>query len=496
MRTYIQINPADNVVVAVKDLQTGASLDINGRTIVVLQDIPAGHKVALQDFKEGDHIIKYGAPIGHAREVITTGSWVNEKNIKTNLEGLREYEFNPQPIPEQPSRKSLSFNGYRRKNGEVGIRNEIWVIPTVGCVNGITHRLADRLRQETQGTGVDAIVAFPHNYGCSQLGDDHENTRKILRDMVLHPNAGAVLVVGLGCENNQVGAFREMLGNYDTERIRFMETQKVDDELETGMELLRKLYAIASQDKRTDIPLSELRVGLKCGGSDGFSGITANPLLGVFSDFLVAQGGTTVLTEVPEMFGAEGFLMDRCIDRDVFVKAEQMINGFKEYFISHNEVVYDNPSPGNKQGGITTLEDKSCGCVQKGGTAPIMDVIGYGDPVVTKGLNMLYGPGNDLVSATAMTAAGAHLILFSTGRGTPFSAPAPTLKISTNTPLAEKKAGWIDFNTGVIADGEKTIDEAAKDLLDLVIRVASGEQTKAEKHGFREISIFKDGVVL
>ena len=496
MRTYIQINPADNVVVAVKDLQTGASLDINGRTIVVLQDIPAGHKVALQDFKEGDHIIKYGAPIGHAREVITTGSWVNEKNIKTNLEGLREYEFNPQPIPEQPSRKSLSFNGYRRKNGEVGIRNEIWVIPTVGCVNGITHRLADRLRQETQGTGVDAIVAFPHNYGCSQLGDDHENTRKILRDMVLHPNAGAVLVVGLGCENNQVGAFREMLGNYDTERIRFMETQKVDDELETGMELLRKLYAIASQDKRTDIPLSELRVGLKCGGSDGFSGITANPLLGVFSDFLVAQGGTTVLTEVPEMFGAEGFLMDRCIDRDVFVKAEQMINGFKEYFISHNEVVYDNPSPGNKQGGITTLEDKSCGCVQKGGTAPIMDVIGYGDPVVTKGLNMLYGPGNDLVSATAMTAAGAHLILFSTGRGTPFSAPAPTLKISTNTPLAQKKSGWIDFNTGVIADGEKTIDEAAKDLLDLVIRVASGEQTKAEKHGFREISIFKDGVVL
>ena len=311
MRTYIQINPADNVVVAVKDLQTGVSLDINGRTIVVLQDIPAGHKVALQDFKEGDHVIKYGAPIGHAREVITTGSWVNEKNIKTNLEGLREYEFNPQPIPEQPSGKSLSFKGYRRKNGEVGIRNEIWVIPTVGCVNGITHRLADRLRQETQGTGVDAIVAFPHNYGCSQLGDDHENTRKILRDMVLHPNAGAVLVVGLGCENNQVGAFREMLGNYDTERIRFMETQKVDDELETGMELLRKLYAIASQDKRTDIPLSELRVGLKCGGSDGFSGITANPLLGVFSDFLVAQGGTTVLTEVPEMFGAETILMNR-----------------------------------------------------------------------------------------------------------------------------------------------------------------------------------------
>ena len=496
MRTYIQINPADNVVVAVKNLQTGVSLDINGRTIVVLQDIPAGHKVALQDFKEGDHVIKYGAPIGHAREVITTGSWVNEKNIKTNLEGLREYEFNPQPIPEQPSGKSLSFKGYRRKNGEVGIRNEIWVIPTVGCVNGITHRLADRLRQETQGTGVDAIVAFPHNYGCSQLGDDHENTRKILRDMVLHPNAGAVLVVGLGCENNQVGAFREMLGNYDTERIRFMETQKVDDELETGMELLRKLYAIASQDKRTDIPLSELHVGLKCGGSDGFSGITANPLLGVFSDFLVAQGGTTVLTEVPEMFGAEGFLMDRCIDRDVFVKAEHMINGFKEYFISHNEVVYDNPSPGNKQGGITTLEDKSCGCVQKGGSAPIVDVVGYGEQVHARGLNLLNGPGNDLVSATALTAAGAQLVLFTTGRGTPFGAPAPTLKIATNTPLAEKKKGWIDFNAGTIADGSQSIGEAGAALYALVLDVASGKQTRTEQKGYREISIFKDGVVL
>ena len=300
MRTYIQINPADNVAVAVEDLHTGMSLDINGKTVVVRQDIPAGHKVALQDFEEGDYIVKYGAPIGHARMAIAAGCWVNEKNIKTNLEGLREYEFNPQPIPAQPSRASLAFKGYRRKNGNVGIRNEVWIIPTVGCVNGIA-----------QGAGVDAIVAFPHNYGCSQLGDDHENTRKILRDMVLHPNAGAVLVVGLGCENNQVGAFRKLLGEYDTERIRFMETQKVDDELEAGMALLRELYAVASQDERTDVPLGELRVGLKCGGSDGFSGITANPLLGVFSDYLVAQGGTSVLTEVPEMFGAETILMNR-----------------------------------------------------------------------------------------------------------------------------------------------------------------------------------------
>lgn len=311
-----------------------------------------------------------------------------------------------------------------------------------------------------------------------------------------HPNAAAVLVLHLGCENLQHDQFVEELGEYDHDRVKFLTCQEVDDEFTAARDILKELAAYAGQFKREPIPVSDLVVGMKCGGSDGLSGITANPTIGRFSDMMGQRGGSTVLTEVPEMFGAEGFLMDRCINHDVFVKAEHMINGFKDYFISHNEVVYDNPSPGNKQGGITTLEDKSCGCVQKGGTAPIMDVIGYGDPVVTKGLNMLYGPGNDLVSATAMTAAGAHLILFSTGRGTPFSAPAPTLKISTNTPLAQKKSGWIDFNTGVIADGEKTIDEAAKDLLDLVIRVASGEQTKAEKHGFREISIFKDGVVL
>ena len=495
MRTYIQINPADNVVVAVKNLQTGVSLDINGRTIVVLQDIPAGHKVALQDFKEGDHVIKYGAPIGHAREVITTGSWVNEKNIKTNLEGLREYEFNPQPIPEQPSGKSLSFKGYRRKNGEVGIRNEIWVIPTVGCVNGITHRLADRLRQETQGTGVDAIVAFPHNYGCSQLGDDHENTRKILRDMVLHPNAGAVLVVGLGCENNQVGAFREMLGNYDTERIRFMETQKVDDELETGMELLRKLYAIASQDKRTDIPLSELHVGLKCGGSDGFSGITANPLLGVFSDFLVAQGGTTVLTEVPEMFGAETILMDRAADRRVFDGTVSLINDFKRYFRRFDQPIYENPSPGNKKGGITTLEEKSLGCVQKGGAQPVVDVLTYAQPVTKPGLNLLQAPGNDLVAASALALSGCQLVLFTTGRGTPFGSFVPTMKISTNTQLAEFKANWIDFNAGTLVEDEEP-QAVLERFIGKVLATAGGERLKHEETGFKEIAIFKTGVTL
>ena len=454
----------------------------NDTVKVCLQD---GHKYARRAIHKGQPVIKYGFPIGIATADIAPGERVHCHNLRTALGGARDYTYTPKfqyPAP----LSQATIDGFARPGGQVGIRNDIWIVPTVGCVNSIARALADR---------TDAI-ALTHPYGCSQLGDDLAVTQKVLAGLVHHPNAGGVLVLGLGCENNNIPEFKKILGDCDSRRVRFLNCQDCADELEKGVAIIRELQALAATDQRCALPVSKLKIGLKCGGSDGLSGITANPTIGRFSDMMGQRGGSTVLTEVPEMFGAEGFLMDRCIDRDVFVKAEQMINGFKEYFISHNEVVYDNPSPGNKQGGITTLEDKSCGCVQKGGTAPIMDVIGYGDPVVTKGLNMLYGPGNDLVSATAMTAAGAHLILFSTGRGTPFSAPAPTLKISTNTPLAEKKGGWIDFNTGVIADGEKTIDEAAKDLLDLVIRVASGEQTKAEKHGFREISIFKDGVVL
>lgn len=495
MKTYIQIHPADNVAVAVKELPEGSSVEIGGQTLVVRQTIPAGHKIALADLQTGDLIYKYGAPIGHAREPIAAGSWVNEKNIKTNLDGLREYTFTPQAIPQQPAPASLTFRGYRRKNGEVGIRNELWIIPTVGCVNGIANRLADELRRETQGAGIDAIVAFPHNYGCSQLGNDHENTRKILRNMVLHPNAGAVLVVGLGCENNQVSAFRELLGHYDPERIRFMETQKIDDEMKAGMKLLRELYAIASKDRRTEIPLSELHVGLKCGGSDGFSGITANPLLGAFSDFLAAQGGTTVLTEVPEMFGAETILMGRCQSQAVFDKTVHLINDFKSYFIENKQPIYENPSPGNKAGGISTLEEKSLGCTQKSGSSAVRDVLLYGDRLATKGLNLLSAPGNDLVASTALAASGCHLVLFTTGRGTPFGTFVPTLKVSTNSTLFMRKPNWIDFNAGSLLEGESR-EELCQRFIRFILDIASGQPTNNEKNGYREIAIFKSGVTL
>ena len=492
---YLRINPADNVAVAIVNLPAGEYLSVDGIEITLNEDIPAGHKFALKNFSEGENVIKYGYPIGHALMAKKQGDWMNETNIKTNLAGLLEYTYNPIQVSLDIPHKDLTFKGYRRKNGDVGVRNEIWIIPTVGCVNGIIGQLAEGLRRETAGKGVDAIVAFPHNYGCSQLGDDHENTKKILRDMVLHPNAGAVLVVGLGCENNQPDVFREFLGEYDKDRVKFMVTQKVGDEYEEGMEILRELYAKVSKDERTDVPLSELRVGLKCGGSDGFSGITANPLLGMFSDFLIAQGGTSVLTEVPEMFGAETILMNRCSDEGLFEQTVHLINDFKEYFLSHGEPVGENPSPGNKAGGISTLEEKALGCTQKCGKSYVSGVMPYGERLQKKGLNLLSAPGNDLVAATTLAACGCHMVLFTTGRGTPFGTFVPTMKISTNSNLAKNKPGWIDFNAGeLIENGD--FENMTEEIFKLLIDIASGRQTKNEQNGYRDISIFKDGVIM
>ena len=493
---YLKINPADNVVVAITDLKAGEIISDEGADVVLKEDVPAGHKVTLKNLAEGENVIKYGYPIGHVRQDVEAGKWINENQIQTNLSGLLEYTYNPVKVELDIPQKNLTFKGYRRKNGEVGIRNEVWIIPTVGCVNGIVNQLATNLRKETNGEGVDAIVAFPHNYGCSQLGDDHENTKKILRDMVKHPNAGAVLVVGLGCENNQPDVFREFIGEYDEERVKFMISQKVEgDEVEAGMSLLREIYAKAKEDKREEVPLSELRVGLKCGGSDGFSGITANPLLGMFSDFLVAQGGTSVLTEVPEMFGAETILMDRCRTKELFDQTVSLINDFKEYFLSHGEPVGENPSPGNKAGGISTLEDKALGCTQKCGKAYVDGVMAYGDRLQVKGLNLLSAPGNDLVASTALASCGCHIVLFTTGRGTPFGTFVPPMKISTNSNLAKNKPSWIDFNAGVIVENEP-MEKTCERFIDYIIRVASGEQVNNEKKDYREISIFKNGVTL
>ena len=493
MTNVLKINPADNVVVAIQPQSAGAVIEVDGKAITVPEDVPAGHKIAIADIAAGENVIKYGFPIGHAREDKKAGAWMNEHNIKTNLAGLLSYEYHPQEVVLNIPDEKRTFMGYRRKDGQVGIRNEVWIIPTVGCVNGIVNRLAERLRAET---GAKNIFAFPHNYGCSQLGDDHENTKKILRDMVHHPNAGVVLVVGLGCENNQPDVFEQFCGEYDHERGRFVVSQKIEgDEVAYCMPILRELYALTQQDKREECPLSELRVGLKCGGSDGFSGITANPLLGVFSDYLVAQGGTTVLTEVPEMFGAETILMNRCADRHLFDQTVSLINDFKDYFLSHGEPVGENPSPGNKAGGISTLEDKALGCTQKCGKSLVRGVLPYGERLQVKGLNLLSAPGNDLVASTALASAGCHMVLFTTGRGTPFGTYVPTMKVSTNSGLFRNKPQWIDFNAGVIAEGEP-MEAVAKRFTDYVIAVANGTETNNERNGYHEIAIFKTGVTL
>lgn len=494
--SFLKINPADSVVVCLRAMKAGETVSADGKVITLLQDIPAGHKVLIEDKNEGEDIIKYGYPIGHAKKNLKAGEWVNENNLKTNLAGTLEYTYNPVDDKLSIAKGNRTFKGYVRKNGDVGVRNEIWVVPTVGCVNGIAERVAKQLEEETKLEGIDAVHAWHHNYGCSQLSEDHEATRKVLRDIVLHPNAGAVLVLSLGCENNQPEDFMAMLGDYDKDRIKLVVTQRVEgDEVEECMNVLRNLYAIAKNDCREDVPVSKLRVGLKCGGSDGFSGITANPLEGEFSDWLVAQGGTSILTEVPEMFGAETILMNRCETRELFDKTVSLINNFKNYFLSHGEPVGENPSPGNKAGGISTLEDKALGCTQKCGRAPVSGVLEYGDRLQTTGLNLLSAPGNDLVASTALAAAGCHIVLFSTGRGTPFGTFVPTMKISTNSNLYNNKNNWIDFNAGQLVDG-KSMMELVPEFIDKVLAVASGEQAQNEKNGYREISIFKNGVTL
>lgn len=487
----IQIHPRDNVAVALEEIKKGETLEQYG--VSAGEDIARGHKIALRQIKSGEAVVKYGCDIGVAREDIAAGAWVHTHNVRTGLSESADYSYSHKQY-QLPEVSPRTFSGYRRDDGRAAIRNEIWILPTVGCVNGVAMTLA-RENQSLVNGSIDGVYAFTHPFGCSQMGDDHAQTRRLLAALARHPNAGAVLIVGLGCENLTLEQFKTELGNWDDKRVKFLVCQEVDDEIATGSAMLGELAEYAGRFTREPIPASELVVGMKCGGSDGLSGITANPTVGRFSDRLIALGGSTVLTEVPEMFGAESILLDRCENNGVYEKAVKMLSDFKQYFVSHGQVVYENPSPGNKAGGITTLEDKSCGCVQKGGSAQIVDVLSYGEAVTKKGLNMLSGPGNDLVSATALTAAGAHLILFTTGRGTPFGAPAPTLKISTNTPLFENKGGWIDFNAGTVAAGE-SLDAAGERLLDYVLEVASGQQTCAEKKGYREISVFKDGVVL
>jgi altronate hydrolase len=502
MNSWIRLHPKDHVVIVLRDFNKGETLTVDtgelsaNRQIVLLDDVPKGHKILTESVRAGEHILKFGYSIGLAKEDISAGSWVHTHNMGTGLKGFLDYTFDPaSQVPPTVVESKQTFQGYVRANGDIGIRNEIWIINTVGCINKTCELLAKRAGVLYDGR-VEGIYHFAHPFGCSQLGDDLKHTQKLLASLVQHPNAAGVLVVGLGCENNQIDSFKEVLGEFDPQRVLFMKSQEVEDELETGLELIEQLVAYAEQYERQPVPLSKLKLGLKCGGSDGLSGITANPLVGRMSDRLIGKGGSTILTEVPEMFGAETILMNRAADELVFHKIVDLVNDFKQYFIRHDQEIYENPSPGNKAGGISTLEEKSLGCTQKGGHAIVNDVVPYGERISQSGLNLLEAPGNDLVSVTALTAAGAHIVLFTTGRGTPFGGPVPTVKISTNSELAARKKNWIDFNAGQLLE-DKSMDAVSDELWEQLLKIASGEvQTKNEQNGFKEIAIFKDGVIL
>ena len=493
MNDLVRITPKDSAAVALRPLKAGETAGQDEWQVILREDIPMGHKAALRDIRKGEAVIKYGYPIGEAVEDIPAGAHIHTHNLRTLLHGEQAYEWHPAD-PQVRKTEPAVFRGYPRKKGRPGIRNELWILPTVGCVNDVAKALAQKA-QTLAGGSVEGVYAFPHPYGCSQLGDDQDNTRKVLANLATHPNAGGVLLLGLGCENSGIDRIRPYMGDYDPDRIRFLVCQETEDELETGMKLLGELAERMREDRRCDCGADQLVIGLKCGGSDGLSGITANPTIGVFSDLLTGMGGTTILTEVPEMFGAETILMNRCENRELFAKTVELINGFKRYFEASGMPVYENPSPGNKAGGITTLEDKALGCTQKSGFSPVRGVLAYAEKAETAGLNLLSAPGNDLVASTALAVSGAQMVLFSTGRGTPFGCPVPTVKIASNTPLAQKKRNWIDFDAGRLLDG-MTLEELGRELLETVLETASGRQTKNERNGFHDLAIFKQGVTL
>lgn len=502
MDDIIKIDQKDNVVVATKDITKNQTISIENEVIKTLNEIPQGHKIAMEDIDQGDKIKKYGSVIGEAKANIRKGEWVHSHNLQTRLKGKVDYSFKREEYSLPSCDESYYIEGFERKNGRVGIRNEIWIINNVGCINKVSEKIASIANSKYKGqlrkNKIEGVYAFPHPFGCSQLGGDLENTRKLLASLVHHPNAAGVLVMGLGCENNTMEQFKNVLGDFPEGRVEFLTLQDVKNGEEVALNKIAKLINYSAQFHRKSLPVSKLKIGLKCGGSDSFSGITANPLLGRFSDKLLGCGGSSILSEVPEMFGAEQILMNRAKNKIIFNKIVKLINNFKDYYLDHDQNIYENPSPGNKEGGITTLEEKSLGNIEKGGKGKIVDVIDYGERIQKdeSGLYLLASPGNDLVSTTALAAAGAQLVLFTTGRGTPFGGPVPTVKISTNSELYKKKKNWIDFNAGIILE-DLSFKKAENIFFEYILDVCSGKKkTINEIENYREIAIFKTGVTL
>lgn len=467
MKDCIVINDKDNV----------------GVCLTETDNIPAGHKVALCDINKDDFVIKYGQIIGRATQFIPKGSWVHSHNLRSHLDEKMEYEYNYKAF--NPEIKAGTFLGYKRDKGRAGIRNEIYIIPTVGCVNNVCMRVEKLCQKYVKGS-IDGIFALTHQFGCSQLGEDNDNIKKLLCSVALNPNASYVLFVGLGCENNGLDGIKEYLKPFNRDNIAYFNCQEVEDDVSYAVDIIKGFADKVKDLKREEVSLKELCIGLKCGGSDGYSGLTANPLVGTITDKFVSLGASAILTEVPEMFGAEQLLMNKCKDKQVFVKYKEMIENFKAYYTDNGFPVYENPSPGNKKGGITTLEEKSLGCVEKAGSTEIVDVLEYGELVTKSGVSVLNAPGNDLIASTALAASGCQIVLFTTGRGTPFSTFVPTMKIATNDRLSNFKSNWIDFNA---------FSMNAEGLFDIIMSTVNGVY-KCKNEDQREIAFYKTGVTL
>lgn len=494
----LQIHAIDNVAVALCALERGVVVHGAFGTVTLADDVPQGHKMALSAIAAGMAVTKYGLPIGKARCAIAAGAHVHGHNLATALTGEVAYAAPAAVVAAAGVPSSRTWQGYVRADGRAATRNEVWILPSVGCV-GLT---AEQVAREANARHaaliaagrIDGVMAFAHPHGCSQLGDDLDGTRALLAGLAANPNAAGVLLLGLGCESNQLADLLAAIPQSVRGKVRVLSSQAAGDELAEAGALVDELVAQAAQAERETLPLSALTVGLKCGGSDGFSGLTANPLLGRFADVLAGAGGTPVLTEIPEIFGAEQALLARATTAQTFEKAAALVNRFKRYYLDQGLPVSENPSPGNIAGGITTLEEKSAGAVQKAGTAPLVSVLDYGEQAALSGLALLEAPGNDAVSSSALAAAGATMVLFTTGRGTPLGFPVPTVKVASNQALAQAKPHWIDFDASLaLREGTAAADAA---FLDQLIEIASGRKTAAERAGQRAIAIWKRGVIL
>lgn len=496
----IKLYPQDTVALATSELKKGQTVTVDGETITLLDDIPNAHKIALKDFETGEAVRKYDNIIGYASKPIKKGEWIHSHNEVTGLGKSKEYTYDFNPISIFPGESDKTFMGYDRADGGAGIRNHLAIISTVFCANGPLRKLARMAEAKYPATeNFDGIIAFDQEFGCSQTGKDLVTTCKIIAGIAKNANFGGVLLVSNGCEMAIPSVLEQYMGDYDKKRIRTLTLQEVEDEFTAGMELIDEIMEEMKDDKRTPININRLHIAMNCGGSDGYSGITANTLLGTLCDTLVKEGAIMNMTEVPEMMGAEHILMNRAADKSIFDDIVKMMYDYDAYFARYGEKAADNPTQGNKAGGLTTLEEKSLGCIQKGGHCAVMEVLEYGERATKNGFVLVSGPGNDLAGVSGQIAAGAVLTIFTTGRGTPCGFAGPTFRLASNTALATRKSNWIDYDAGrlLTAKTPEEVEALNKELYDAIMATVNGQyRTRTEENGYYILGALKDGVTL